>query len=134
MKFIGTRAESGFTLIELMVVVAILAIIASIALPSYNSHVRKTRRAAGAACVSAVAQGLERFYTTELSYAAAPAASVLTAVCDPGALKYYQISRVVAARTYTVTAAPIGAQSGDSCGSLTLKQTGEKAPTTSGCW
>lgn len=134
MKPIGTRAESGFTLIELMVVVAIIAIIASIALPSYDSFVRKTRRAAGAACVSAVAQRLERVYTTDLSYAGAPAAAVLAASCDPDALKYYAISRVVAARTYTVTATPAGKHSGDSCGNLTLQQNGVKAPATGDCW
>lgn len=134
MKMIGTRPESGFTLIELMVVVAIIAIIASIALPSYNAHVRKTRRAAGAACATVVAQGLERVYTTDLSYAGAPAAATLAASCDPDALKYYQIGTAVAARTYTVTATPKGAQSGDSCGNLKLTQTGQKSPATGGCW
>ena len=133
MKQIGKK-QSGFTLIELMVVVAILAIIASIALPSYNEHARKGRRAAGAACVTAVAQRLERVYTTDLSYAAAPAAGTLAAACDPDALRYYQIGTAVEARSYTVTGTPIGKQAGDSCGNLTLTQTGAKSPATAGCW
>ncbi|MCD9086518.1 type IV pilin protein [Stenotrophomonas sp. SY1] len=94
---------------------------------------RKTRRAAGAACVTAVSLRLERIYTTDLSYAAAPDDAVLAAACDPDALKYYSISKVVDAKTYTVTGTPIGAHSGDSCGDLTLNQLGVKSPAT-GCW
>ncbi len=126
--------ESGFSLIELMVVVAILAILASIALPSYNDHVRKTRRAAGAACAAAVVQRLERVYTTDLSYAGAPDIATLTASCDRDALRYYVMGRSVTARTYTVTAAPQGAQSGDSCGTLSINQLGVKSPSSPGCW
>lgn len=126
--------ESGFSLIELMIVVAILAILASIVLPSYNNHIRKARRAAGAACATAVAQQLERVYTTNLSYAAAPNIATLTASCDSDALRFYTMGRNVAARTYTVTAAPRGAQSGDSCGTLSINQLGVKSPGTGGCW
>src|SRR3546814_3057220 len=46
----------GFTLIELMVVVAIIAILASIAYPAYTDYIVKTRRSAGAACLLEQAQ------------------------------------------------------------------------------
>lgn len=134
MKNARDARQSGFSLIELMVVVAILAILTSIALPSYNNHVRKARRAAGAACVAAMAQRLESVYTTDLSYAAAPNIATLSASCDSDALRYYTMARNVAARTYTVSAAPKGAQSGDSCGTLSINQLGVKSPSTGGCW
>ena len=131
------RPSRGFTLIEVMVVVAIIGILASIALPAYNDHTRKTRRAAGTACVTAVAQQLERHYTGPglLTYnTATPAIGALTAICDPETLTFYNFSTVVGARTYAVNAAPVGKQAGDSCGTLSLNQTGTKSPSTSGCW
>lgn len=128
------RHQSGFSLIEMMIVVAIIAIIASIALPSYNEHVRKTRRAAGGACATAMAQQMERWYTTNLTYVGGDLV-LDTTVCQDSALDFYTIgSSDVAARTYTITATPTGAQTGDACGILSVTQSGAKSPGTAGCW
>jgi type IV pilus assembly protein PilE len=124
--------QYGFTLIEVMIVVAIIAILASIALPAYNNHTRKARRAAGAACAAAVAQQAERYYTVNMKYTGFTAD---TSICEPKSLEFYSVasSGTPDAKTYTIAATPIGVMGGDSCGVLTVNQTGAKSPST-GCW
>ena len=130
----GSRSQAGFSLIELMVVVAVIGILASIALPSYNEHIRKARRAAGGACVAAVAQQMERYYTTQLKYDGGPPATTMDNICDPESLDYYTIGMAATPRTYSITATPKGKQEGDSCGTLSINQAGVKSPSGASCW
>ncbi|GMG88576.1 type IV pilin protein [Biformimicrobium ophioploci] len=65
------KRSAGFTLIELMIVVAVVAIIAAIALPSYQDQVRSSNRADGQAALMGLAQAMERHFTETGSYTGA---------------------------------------------------------------
>ena len=67
-KAVQAVRQTGFTLIELMVVVAIVAILAAVAMPSYQEQVRKGKRADGKAYLLDLASRQERFYTQFSSY------------------------------------------------------------------
>lgn len=64
----GRGRAGGFTLIELMIVVAILAILAAIALPSYERYVKKSRASGASADLVALSLTLENRFQKSLKY------------------------------------------------------------------
>ena len=115
----------GFTLIELMIVVAVIAILASIAIPSYDAHVRKSRRAVAKADLVEYAQLAERFHTSNNTYVGFnPPAAVSP---REGGTAFYNIAVQTTQSTFSLTATAQGTQTKDTCGNLGLTQAGAKS-------
>lgn len=129
----------GFTLIEIMVVVAIVGILFRTALSSYQAYGLKSRRYAAQSCLMELSQSLARYYSTNtsnvLSYSGATMATIeSTSNCDNILQSTYVFTLPTATgQTYTLTAAATGTQTKDTgCTALTLQQDGTKAPAS--CW
>ena len=65
------RLHTGFTLIELMIVVAIVGILAAIAYPSYTEQVRQSRRSDCEGALTGLASAMERYFTVNNTYVGA---------------------------------------------------------------
>ena len=126
----GRVAARGFTLIELMVVVAIVAILAAIALPSYDRYVKKARRTDAKQALLDFAARQEKFYSTNNRYAANATqlgyTNATTIPVGSGNPSFYTLTFTTTAAppTFTATAEPLGTQATDDCHAYTLDHLG----------
>ena len=129
------RFNRGFTLIEIMIVIAIIGIVITIAAPSYTEYLKKGRRAEVVSLLSEQAQTLERFYTRNNVYTGVTGFS--------SGNDFYTITPTLADQTFLLTATRKAGTSmaADKCGDFTLTNTGVRGMnnattglTTKDCW
>ncbi|WP_286240314.1 type IV pilin protein [Neptuniibacter halophilus] len=115
------KRHHGFTLIELMIVVAVVGIIAAVAYPSYVDYVQKSRRADAMASLADLRIAQEKWRANNPSYTSTLADLGFTNNSREG---FYTLATVGAANGFTATAAPAGVQVGDACGTFGIDENG----------
>jgi len=138
--------ESGFTLIELMIVVVVIGILSAVAYPAYTDHMFKSRRSDAKTVLADIASKQQQYFADNKTYANTVAELGVPALSTKG---YYNIlmngtgavvsGGVTIYTGFTVTAQPIaaGPQGGDTkCTSLTITSSGKKthSGTAAECW
>lgn len=138
------RTGAGFTLIEVMIVVAIVAILAAIAYPAYTKQIQKSRRTDAKTALLDLVTRQERYFSMNNTYASTAAnlgyggpfpLDVLTS-----GTAFYKLNVTASSATgFTATATPVNAQANDTlCGTYTIDQlgtqtvSGSQAPAD--CW
>ena len=128
--------HKGFTLVELMIAVAIVGILVTIAVPSYSGAMQQSRRSVAMAELSSLVLFMERTYSENLSYQPGGTSPTLPFIASPktGSDKFYDLTVASTATTYTLTATPKGAQTSDTCGTLTINHIGVHGAGSTKCW
>ncbi len=133
------KQELGFSLLELLIVMALVAILGVISYPLYTSHLVKARRSQAEVALMYLASQLETFFSLQSTYQGASVQSLEVNPYTDG--HFYQLSIQSATESgYVIAATPLNSQAKEdpACGGLFLNELGEK--TVSGtknpdlCW
>lgn len=127
----------GFTLIELMLVVAIVGILAAIAYPPYQNYIKRSARSAAQSVILDLGNREQQYLLDNRSYLGGGASAVTTLLSPvpvpADVSKNYDISVTASGGpppTFTITASPKAGSLMAGDGDLTLDQAGTKSPAT----
>lgn len=128
------KFKTGFSLLELLIVLAMISILGVIAYPAYTSHILKTHRAQAKINLLALAAQLEQYHVLNHSY---QGASLATLNFQPKE-EFYHYEIQAKEDSFLAKAIPVGKQTRDQCGILMYDNLGQKTASSNMssniCW
>jgi len=128
------RTQRGFTLIEIMIVVAIVGILSAVAIPMYTAYMARGKLVEAQSALTSARVSIEQYYQDNRTYAG---------FTCPAATRYFSYACTLAADSYTLTASNVAGQGLGAANSYayTINASNAKATTrfagaasTAACW
>lgn len=129
------QKESGFTLLEILIVCVIIGILAAIVVPSYQQYVLRAHRVAAQAEMVEYAHQAERFRSANNSYSDYELPADSSPRNEDTA--FYTLEIDADDDSFTITATPAGRQEKDECGTIAINQAGQRTNSSGErdrCW
>jgi type IV pilus assembly protein PilE len=131
-RAIRWRRSRGFTLIEVLIVLAVIGLLSAVAIPSYSEYARRSQRIEAQTALNEAAQFMQRFYAVNDRYdrqrdgTQVELPPTLQRVPAAGAKRYDIVVAEVSPTGFTLEARPTGGMEKDRCGVLVLNGLGQR--------